>query len=38
MESTQNNLIIDADSEYIINDNTIVVNNLGVSSIDIRVT
>jgi len=38
MESTQNNLIIDTDSEYIINDKTIVVNNLGVSSIDIRVT
>lgn len=38
MISTQNNLIIDADSEYIINDNTIVVNNLGISSIDIRVT
>ena len=37
MESTQNNLIIDADSQYIINDKTIVANNLGVTSIEIRV-
>jgi hypothetical protein len=37
MESSQKNLVIEAGSQYIINDKTIVVNNLGVTSIDIRV-
>jgi hypothetical protein len=38
MEANQQNLIIDADSQYIINGKMIIANNLGVSSIDIRVT
>jgi hypothetical protein len=37
MSSTQNNLVIEAGSQYIINNNTIIANNLGVSSIEIRV-
>jgi len=37
MESSQKNLVIEAGSQYIINDKTIVANNLGVTSIDIRV-
>jgi hypothetical protein len=37
MESSQKNLVIDAGSQYIINGKTIVANNLGVSSIEIRV-
>jgi len=37
MSSTQNNLVIEAGSQYIINDKIIVANNLGVTSIEIRV-
>ena len=38
MEPTQNNLIIDDNSEYITEPRTIKANNLGVISIDIRVS
>jgi hypothetical protein len=38
MESSQNNLIIEEGSPYITKPGTIIANNLGVSSIEIRVT